>query len=307
MKKILEIGDCCAGIPQGYADLLETEHAVMREEGIPNRYGYEAERTVYLGTTIAAAKQLYDVASGYDVLHFHCRTLSQTLVDVLLWKLRGKEVWLHFHGSDIRLRRVLPYYAGLADRIFVSTPDLLQYTSGRGEWLPAYVPDANTGQIRHDHNPVPVITHLPTNATLKGTVIVEEAIKRLVQDPEYKDRFVYRRVEGVSHADALAAIASSDIILDQVNPAIGFYGTVSLEAMAAAVATVSTVSKKYDRFVGHSPVFKLRHGTVTELAELIGLLIDSPQIRRFGAGSGPSYVRSMYGKDRILSILEGGS
>jgi hypothetical protein len=46
-----------------------------------------------------------------------------------------KEIVVHFHGSDIRGKQLNPIIRFTASRIYVSTPDLLQWAPG-ATWQP---------------------------------------------------------------------------------------------------------------------------------------------------------------------------
>ena len=75
-------------------------------------------------------------------------------------------------------------------------------------------------------NNVPVVVHMPSDKTIKGTGYVLEAIGRL------KDscRFEFRLIHNVSREKALSLLSDADIMLDQF--VIGDYGLATLEAMA---------------------------------------------------------------------------
>ena len=72
---------------------------------------------------------------NYDRVCFHYSTGLPFGVDLLLWKYLGKNIVMYYHGSDIRGKGVPFVTKCLASKIYVSTPDLLEYAPG-ATWLP---------------------------------------------------------------------------------------------------------------------------------------------------------------------------
>jgi glycosyltransferase involved in cell wall biosynthesis len=71
-----------------------------------------------------------------DILHVH--SLDNWL-PLLRARLPNKPLLLHYHGDDIRYKQRSTrkhFYQMLADRVLVSTPDLLSYAARRAIWLP---------------------------------------------------------------------------------------------------------------------------------------------------------------------------
>jgi glycosyltransferase involved in cell wall biosynthesis len=75
-----------------------------------------------------------------DVIHYHSNSWIGRLPlvgirnpDARLFSQTGKPLVAHFHGDDLRLKLVTLNFK--PDHVFVSTPDLLEYSSG-SEWLP---------------------------------------------------------------------------------------------------------------------------------------------------------------------------
>lgn len=125
--KILHVGDIC-GIPQ----ILAAEQ---------RRRGHEADSIRFsngpytISWRVRKFLKLSEYIPAYEEIHFHYSTALPFAIDLLLWKLMGKRVIMHFHGSDIRGKRLNPIIEHLADKIYVSTPDLLQWAPG-ATWQP---------------------------------------------------------------------------------------------------------------------------------------------------------------------------
>jgi glycosyltransferase involved in cell wall biosynthesis len=124
--KIIHVGDIC-GIPQTLA--IEQR-----------RRGHQADCIDFPGAftlrwRIRKFTKLLQYVPAYDRVHFHYSTALPFALDLPIWKILGKEIVMHFHGSDIRCKRLNPIIKHLADKIYVSTPDLLQWAPC-AEWQP---------------------------------------------------------------------------------------------------------------------------------------------------------------------------
>lgn len=219
---VLEIGSCCASVPQTYADALDTECMVFRH----HPYLTPAKKTLtyaplgdhdYLNRAITLPFALKTMRE-YDVLHFHVRSLLPADLDLLF--LNGQKKVIHYHGGEVRgikQPELTPF-----DLRLVSTPDLLQYVPGAVylhnpvQPYPYIGPDTN--------GDLPRVLHIPSFAGRKGTVHVYEAAKELAGEIQLDI------VQGVSHAEALSRIASADLVIDQITP-YGAHGVVSIEAL----------------------------------------------------------------------------
>jgi glycosyltransferase involved in cell wall biosynthesis len=124
--KILQVGNIC-GIPQ----------ALAKEQ---RRRGHEADGISFTADYSIPGRIRKFVAlckwiPAYDAVHFHYSTGLPFGLDLLIWKAMGKTVIMHYHGSDIRGRKVPILTRLLASKIYVSTPDLLEWAKG-ATWQP---------------------------------------------------------------------------------------------------------------------------------------------------------------------------
>ncbi len=199
-------------------------------------------------------------AKNHDIFNFHFGSsfFGHSLRDIRLLKMMGKKVFMHFHGCDIRDSKVVqekyPFSACMecwpmqcnenralarkiaatqADRVFVSTPDLVEFIPG-AIWLPQPVDiDDIDAIVAHEKPRSPAsgrkitIVHAPTATNLKGSRFVEQAISSL-QTQGYDVEL--KLLTGMSHAEVIKAMYRADIVIDQL--LIGAYGVVSIEAMA---------------------------------------------------------------------------
>jgi hypothetical protein len=118
--------------------------------------------------------------------------------------------------------RVLPLF----DRVFYLNPELGHVVS-QGQFLPyanveidKFTPEYPSPRGR------PRIVHAPSDASIKGTAIILDALERL------KTRFDFELilVEKKTHEEAMAIYRSADLAIDQV--LAGWYGGFAVEMMA---------------------------------------------------------------------------
>jgi hypothetical protein len=196
------------------------------------------------------------------------------LKDVQWLKTRGKHISVTFMGDDIRIGEIArmssPFHPAndsrcthyskysdtlrkkkirifdlYADEIYALNPDLLRYLPDRAKFLPylhveidALSPSYPLESANYTTNRPIKIAHAPTNQIVKGTEYVIEAITHL-RALGYK--FDLDLIQNVDHAESLRRIAECDIFIDQLR--IGWYGGVSVEAMALGKAVVCRIAK----------------------------------------------------------------
>lgn len=235
----------------------------------------------------------------------------------------GVEVGLVFHGSDIRCperhasRNRWSPFRNPADELtaalqsrwelldplvrafdgpkFVSTLDLLVDVPD-AVWLPVVV---DTGRWATEapvmERKTPVVVHAPSNANLKGTAYVDEAMRQL----EATGAIEYRRVDGLGPEHLPSVVADADIVIDQL--AIGSYGVFAAEAMAAGRVVVGHVM---DEVREQTPVsLPIVEATGDTLGDVIrGLLADRDRAVA-AASAGPAYVDLMHSGARSAAVL----
>jgi disulfide oxidoreductase YuzD len=242
--KILHVGDT-AGMPvvlRGIDRKNGDESAIVVTCG--NKLNYQVDFKFLLqGKNTGSIKNMLKylcLGLKYNRVHFHKKTIFNGL-DLLLYKLLGKEIVIHYHGSDIRNKQ-LPWYNNFADIIYVSTPDLLEFVPG-AKWLPNVAIDYELPfeerkmYVESEHKFR--ILHCPTNPEIKGTKYIEAAIKYL--EPLYD--FEYVTITGQPHEHILQAMAKCDLYIDQV--LIGFYGVSAMECAAMGVPVMCYVMPLY--------------------------------------------------------------
>lgn len=295
------------------------DHAVRADVAAGVRRWQEAERAAILRSfthvIVESGQRLFD--SHVSVVE-HLKSMSDA----------GLEVALLFHGSDIRLPSVhartepeSPFQAGYEEAevlerialrnsalveatdasVFVSTPDLLAYVPS-GEWLPVVV-DPVRWEAMASSEPLvrsrPVVVHAPSRAALKGSRLIEPALRRL----HIEGVIEYREVHGVRADDMPAIYGDSDIVLDQFS--LGSYGVAACEAMASGRLVISHVARAVRDEVrertGHDlPVLE---ANADGLERVLRNVIAQPATYRAFAARGPGFVSAVHDGRRSAAVL----
>jgi hypothetical protein len=142
-----------------------------------------------------------------------------------------------FAGAERQVQRLLHRLDAFDGPVFVSTPDLLVDVP-RAVWCPVVVdPSTWATDTRPFTRATPRVIHVPSRSSVKGTELVEPAVRAL----EAEGLISYRRIEGAAPATLPGLVGDADIVLDQF--AIGSYGVAACEAMAAGRVVVGDVSE----------------------------------------------------------------
>lgn len=203
----------------------------------------------------------------FDIFHFqYGRSLLDPegvtvpeLWDLPLLKALGKQVFMHFRGSDVRLksmhmeREADSYFKDAAvtcdeprilgkisicrrfcDGMFVSTPGLLDYVPD-ATWIPHVVDVSAWRRPVTPDEGIPTIAHIPSSRTTKGSDHIARVLQTL--DDEGVCRAVL--VEKVGRERVKAVLQQADIVIDSLT--IGDHGLISVEAMAAGAIPVAHI------------------------------------------------------------------
>jgi hypothetical protein len=237
---------------------------------------------------------------GFDVFHFQYgrsllnahEPLLPALWDLPLLRSLGKKVFMHFHGSDVRLRSVhmerepdsylkdavvdeVRIHAMVeiarrhCDRMFVSTPGLLDYVPD-AELVPLALDAADWAAERGPEPRVPVVVHLPSKRATKGSHLVDAALRPLHGEGVVE----YRPLSGLSHREVKAEFARADLVVDSLT--IGDHGMVAVEAMACGAIAVAHVHERNRARVPGCPVVE---AVGADLGEVVRRLAGDPDER----------------------------
>ena len=294
-KRILHIGNI-AGVPQTLAKyqrkLGYTSDTLSFYE---NKYNYDLDfylpHKTFLPNTIEDIFKLLKFSPNYDIYHFHVCTAGLEGLDLAVWKMLGKTAVIHYHGSEIRGKRENFFYRNFADKIFVSTPDLLKY-SPDAIWIPNPVDleklkDTDMGEISGRIN----IVHAPSNRVKKGTKYILKAVKKLEKDG-YDVKLIL--VENMSYEKALECYKRADIAVDQL--LIGWYGMFAIECMALGKPVCVYIEDSLKSYMPFMPVFNT---SPKNIYENLKLLIEDEKLRKELSKRGKKYVKKMHDAYKI--------
>jgi hypothetical protein len=224
----------------------------------------------HFGQTLASLRPFPLPAQGRSGLP---ETLTVALAqalwlrDIRLWRRLGKTVAMTFYGDDIRLvpaaiarnpfshlaipevaaalagrdawkRRQMDALSAAGVTIFAANPDLLATLPAGARLMPyCHVESARlpASQARLSSQPLRFL-HMPSDRLVKGTHHFVDAVARLQAKGLACSLTI---LEGRGNAEALAALAGHDVLLDQLH--VGWYGGVALEAMAAGKPVVAHI------------------------------------------------------------------
>lgn len=290
---------------------------------IPTRFSFQDDIVINLERAPRLIRYLKTVSitmyalRKYDIFHFHSHGLLPRDLDLLLIRWLGKKIAVYFHGSDIRNRAFVLYTADkyrhpkrvhgrapplsnnmqlkqiakwrkYADRIFVSTPDLLAIIPEA-----SYVPQAiELGEweftpVNNFHQNPLTILHAPSHRGMKGTEFVLRTVERL-SSLGHNINLVL--VEGCSHDKMKDLYKNADIVIDQL--LTGAYGVVSVEAMAMGRPVVCYISDDVRlRYPDSLPVVS---ANPLDLENVLLELISDRKLREELSYRGRKYVETYH-------------
>jgi hypothetical protein len=173
--------------------------------------------------------------------------------------LKGRD---DFPKSEPWQKKLIKDAEKFGDYILVSTPDLLELIPSahyfpvlldlekfRKELDSIETAKKNPGEI--------VILHCPTNTreNLKGTIHIDPVLEKIVSESKYNIRLIrpYKDKEGTSYTytasryELFKLYKEADIIIDQM--VIGWYGLLSIEALAAGKEVMCYVDEKLKHYL----------------------------------------------------------
>lgn len=183
------------------------------------------------------------------------------MMDLVQLHEAGVRIWATFHGCDIRRKGGDPVCSectyepcafedqtrerrqraleDVAERVFVTTPDLLRWAPEatvipQATPDPLEVPGVQAAFWRRVLDLQPGrklrVVHCPSSTEKKGTRWVREAVKACSDSIEYVE------LHGQPRARVMEEIANADLLVDQM--LIGWWGTIAAEAAAIGIPTV---------------------------------------------------------------------
>lgn len=303
------------GMPEFAADSVVPLN-VYRFSRRWQRREFEAVARQYSHVLLEAARPLFGPLFDDD-----------PIAEVRALRERGVQVGLVSHGSDLRdpdrhgaIDEWSPFADGSWDRepgyraqtaahrallratdapLFVSTPELLLDWSP-STWLPVVV-DANRWRTEAPvlAGPTPRVIHVPSNAVVKGTALIEPTMRELVERGIVK----YRQLQGVPVGEMPSLVAGCDVVLEQFR--IGTYSVAAVEAMAAGRLVVAHVHEQVRQAVRESTGLEIPvvSATPATLASVLEDIAARPEHYRSVAAAGPRFVSAVHDGGRSARAL----
>ncbi|MBN2075686.1 MAG: hypothetical protein JW762_09060 [Dehalococcoidales bacterium] len=308
--KILHIGDT-AGIPQILSRQQKNEgiksDVYMFRKDHPFGYEYDIlyERKGYFKNgyfpTLRGIVDNIILMSKYDVLHFHVSSLWHDGKDCLLWKLMGKRVILHYHGTKLRENGETRYHERFTDVALVSTPDLLQH-SLRAIWIPNPIDIQENMPINRVCSEEVNIFHSTTNWEGKGTAYIVDAVNQLKKEG-YKIKFILNDKYKL-HRELIEDIKQADIIVDQL--LTGWYGVTAIEAMALKKAVCVFIREDLMKYLPFLPFCIV---SKNDLVQKLRALIVERELREELGEKGRKFVEQVHDvklvNEKVMRLYEG--
>ncbi len=261
----------------------------------------------------------------YDVFHFYAsRSFLPGCLDLPLLRLLGKKIIMTYCGSEIRLAAIEakrnPYWDEIEPAFRGTMND------GKHDWhkrialrwqgwwchrvlaprdmyapAAAVIPERKIIESLWVHNlsatelrgpVVPLvphpervkIIHAPSNPVIKGTKYFHAAIETLRNEGL---EFDFVELQNMPHEEAIAHIATADIIADEL--LIGCFGSLAVEAMSFGRPIISfTIDAIKEAHFPDSPIVSASIHDVTDV--LRDLIIDGEKRVRLGQ-EGQAFVK----------------
>ncbi len=269
----------------------------------------------------------------YDVFFFiYGQSFFPKNLDIYLLKLLRKKVAVLFCGCDIRCRdevlkedwpysvcqecekdcnsraksKLARFWEKYADLI-LSNPEqsqLLQrrFKLGRLILDLDYWKPFNPGIFR-DSDKI-LIAHAPSDRKLKGTQYILDAVERL-QKEGYKIDLIL--LEGLSIEEVREKLAGVDIVIDQL--LLGWYGKLSLEAMALGKPTVCFINEEIVSQISFARNLPIVNSNPLTLYQDLKSLLDNPKLISEIGTKSRAYVKSTHSAEvagvQLKNWLEG--
>ena len=210
-----------------------------------------------------------------------------------------------FHQAEEKVREQLTAQSRRNRRVaaesgipcFVTTPDLL-HDIPHARWAPLVVDtDAwATGRPVMERRR-PLVLHLPSKRWTKGT----DSVLPTLEEMDKQGIIEFRLVTGIPWAQVRPLVQDADIVVDQF--AIGTYGTLACEAMAAGRPVVAHLDEEVHKAVGVRP--PIVNATPESLRAALERLIVDRAYARWTAKESVDYAHTYHDGRRTAEVLDG--
>lgn len=268
-------------------------------------FGYEADREISF-TPHTRSEVLMDtlkqlLEEDYDIYHLWWRPLIFTGpytdyqgLDIPLIKSRGKKIIYRFTGNDLRYKsthkKVDPYsyfkydydvpwdeklqrkhndfLTEYVDEFVVQDPEMHSYLS-KAKIIPRGIDLSKYDHVGINENNIrPLVVHIPSIPEIKGTKIINEAVRQLKNEGLLFD---YVSKSRISHEETMELYKKADILVDEIHK--GWYGIAALECMSMGKPVMTYIRKDLVNSLGEPiPVENINPDNVKQ--KLRQLILD---------------------------------
>jgi len=203
---------------------------------------------------------------------------------------------------DLKLRRAAKVDKYI-DRLFFLNPDLAQGLPDGAKFLPYphFCNSQTVSDLGEIKRPLRVL-HLSTNRVLKGTGLIEKALKIAQKNISIEVKVCVR----VSRSEAMAALNWADVLIDQVG--IGWYGMQAVEALSRGKIVICSIDKNHWEKYCPDYVDKpsgIIHSHYKDLSKVLIELSESSNMRHTLSSAGPNFVKDVHDPIKVVQANYG--
>ena len=248
---------------------------------------------------------LMRLTPGYDIIHVH-GGIGISGLGLMQYRALGKRFFAHYHGSELR-KGIQTSFHRLAERIFISTPDLKRYQGHVGDRELIYIPNPVfidgvvpvdwEAKARDLEKGAPlIIAHLPSIRKVKGTSNVVRGVKKAVTNGA---DITLDIIENVPIDEAMKRLEKAHICIDWMSPDYDIHGVVSLEAMIRGIPVVCNIDRSL--YPDDIPIIASRPD---ELADVLKGIYDSRSDLRSRGEASRAYTLKRHHPSKVAGMIE---
>lgn len=145
------------------------------------------------------------------------------------------------------------------------------------------------------------ILHVPSDDGFKGTNFIIDALEKLKKE---NLKFEFELLRNKTHEQTIEAIKNCDILIDQM--VAGWYGLISIEAMALGKTSVCYIDDKLYDFLPDLPIVNLNPENLAEgLKKIIENKQKLPECGKLGRAFVEKYHDQVKNSKKILDLTIG--
>jgi len=273
-------------------------------------YSLDLQSKIFIFKIAAVLVTFFSSIFKYDIFHFHYgKSFLPYNLDMLILRIFGKKVFMHFWGSDIiqsdiaRLytlfspelyREVYPHLNDIRTRKKIRRINKWAEKSIVGDYsLLPFSPESVVIRQAIDLSSIPYtdpvrcegpvkIVHAPTNRLIKGTDLIIKEIERITREGFQIELIL---VENKTHEEAMKLYKEADIVIDDVLQ--GPYGILAIECMALGKPVLCRIDPKLKKYYSDLPIVDTPPDMIYDN---IKFLVTYPEMREKLGLKGRQYV-----------------